>query len=146
MNLDSGRLVAINATVFDARHLDHPEHVEDFMRALAARIKMKPLSEPTSIFVPPSPANVSSEHADDGGLTTQMVISTSHIAYHSWPLQRRFRLVVDSCRDYDPADVIAEAGNWFALNEFSCQNVAYEPPGVRNAKEKSPQAEQTASP
>ena len=140
MDLDSGRLVAANVLVEDAAHLAEPTYVEEFLRVLIARIKMKPLTAPMSIVVPPDPNNVGDAHADDGGMTTQVIISTSHIAYHSWPLQRRFRLVVDSCKDYDRVTVESTLREWFPVNGISVQDIRYEAPETRDA-----QAQETLS-
>lgn len=38
---------------------------------------------------------------DSGGITSFVVISTSHLALHSWPLERRFSADVFSCKDFD---------------------------------------------
>jgi len=130
MNLDSGRLVAVNAQVTHAACLDEPRYVERFFDQLIERIGMKPLTAPMSIVIPPDPDNVGDVHADDGGMTTQCIISTSHIAYHSWPLQHRFRLVVDSCKDFSTATVISTIREWFPVNKLSVQDCRYERPEV----------------
>ncbi len=44
---------------------------------------------------------------DEGGITGVIVISTSHISIHCWPLQRLFRLDAFSCKSFN-AD-LAEA-------------------------------------
>jgi hypothetical protein len=129
MNLDSGRLVALNVNVLDASYLAVPVFIEEFLRVLIARIHMRPLTTPMSIVVPPDPENVGDRHADDGGMTTQVIISTSHIAYHSWPLQDRFRLVVDSCRDFSAETVLDTVDEWFAVKSSSIQDVPYLAPG-----------------
>lgn len=149
MDLDSGRLVAANVLVEDAARLAEPQYVEEFLRVLIARIHMRPLTAPMSVVVPPDASNVNDPHADDGGMTTQVIISTSHIAYHSWPLQRRFRLVVDSCKDYNVATVRATLCEWFAVKGISIQNVSYETPEMLHVEaEEAPQvqaAEATAA-
>ena len=148
MNLDSGRLLAANVSVVDAARLADSRYVEDFLRALTARIGMRPLTEPMSVVIPPEPSSVQDPHADDGGMTTQVIISTSHIAYHSWPLQRRFRLVVDSCKFYDVRDVMAVLREWFPVNGLSLQNMLYLPPEMLNAEEAQtvpPQKTETAA-
>jgi hypothetical protein len=147
MNLDSGRLVALNVTVMDPSRLAEPRYVERFFRALIARINMKPLSDPMSVVVPPNSGNIEDQHADDGGMTTQCIISTSHIAFHSWPLQRRFRLVVDSCKDFSTADVLAQVGEWFAVKGMSVQDLAYEAPEMLHVQtEEATQEAQAAGP
>lgn len=131
MDLDTGRLVAVNVEVTQPIHLDEPRYVERFFHRLIERIGMKPLTAPMSIVIPPEQGNVNDPTADDGGMTTQCIISTSHIAYHSWPLQRRFRLVVDSCKDYSATTVVQTLCEWFPVNKLSLQDIRYERPEVR---------------
>jgi|GEM_PF-5841107 len=135
MHLDAGRLIALNVFVSDASNLAEPSYVERFFRALIGRIHMKPLTAPMSIIVPSEPTSVDDEHADDGGMTTQCIISTSHIAYHSWPLQQRFRLVVDSCKDFTASSVRSSVHEWFAVKGISVQDVPYLAPEVRDHAE-----------
>jgi len=127
MDLDSGRLVALNVRVDDAIvvHLDNQEYVENFIRAVVQATKMKILVEPQSISVPKSEASVDDPIQDDGGLTTQCIISTSHIAYHSWPCQGRFRLVVDSCKNFLVEDVLRVVRGFFPVKEVSVQDLPY---------------------
>jgi hypothetical protein len=135
MHLDSGRLVAVNVQVAHAACLDDPRYVERFFHRLIERIDMKPLTAPMSIVIPPDERNVGDAHADDGGMTTQCIISTSHIAYHSWPLQCRFRLVVDSCKDFSSQTVVSTVAEWFPVNGLSLQDCRYERPEVWRAEE-----------
>jgi hypothetical protein len=143
MFLDAGRLVAINAQVTHAACLDDPRYVERFFDRLIERIGMKPLTAPMSIVIPPDPKNVGDQHADDGGMTTQCIISTSHIAYHSWPLQRRFRLVVDSCKDFETRTVVSTVSEWFPVNKLSVQDCCYEPPEVLSGEAEEAADEET---
>ena len=145
MNLDSGRLVAINVQVAHASHLADPQYVERFFHRLIERINMKPLTAPMSIVVPPEQSNVNDPHADDGGMTTQCIISTSHIAYHSWPLQRRFRLVVDSCKDYSAETVVKTLSEWFPVNALSVQDCRYERPEVLRETPEAETAKETSA-
>jgi len=43
---------------------------------------------------------------DEGGVTGIVVLSTSHCAIHTWPLQSQFVLDVFSCRKFDPSVVV----------------------------------------
>ena len=146
MDLDSGRLVAANVLVEDAAYLATPQYVEEFLRALIARIKMRPLSAPVSLVVPPEPGNLGDSEADDGGMTTQVIISTSHIAYHSWPLQKRFRLVVDSCKDYDVETIEQSLREWFAVKGMSIQNVRYQAPEMLYAETQETPSQEASEP
>lgn len=141
MDLDSGRLVAVNVQVARAACLADPRYVERFFHRLIERIGMKPLTAPMSIVIPSDPQSVDDKHADDGGMTTQCVISTSHIAYHSWPLQKRFRLVVDSCKDFSAQTVVSTVSEWFPVNGLSVQDFRYERPEVWGVVEEAEEAE-----
>jgi len=128
MNLDAGRLVALNVVVKDNALLDDVEYVIRFFHDLIERIGMRYLRPPEAVIVPPDVGNVADAHADDGGLTVQCIISTSHIAFHSWTLQNRFRLVVDSCKDYSTVDVTSFVYDRFPVKEMSIQDVPYAQP------------------
>ncbi len=42
---------------------------------------------------------------DEGGVSCCAMLSTSHIAFHGWPLRRVFSLMVYSCRDFDTYEI-----------------------------------------
>jgi len=127
MDLDSGRLVALNVRVDDrnVENLDSPGYVENFIRSVVKATKMEILVEPQSVLVPKTESSVDDPIRDDGGLTTQCIITTSHIAYHSWPCQRRFRLVVDSCKNFAIEDVLRVVHWFFPVKEMSVQDLPY---------------------
>jgi S-adenosylmethionine/arginine decarboxylase-like enzyme len=150
VQLDSGRLVAFIVQTADSdlarSKLDDTRHVTEFFRHVIKQIDMVPLTEPMSILVPKDESNVYDKHADDGGLTVQCVISTSHIAFHSWPLQNRFRFVVDSCKNYDAEIVLKAIMDWFAVVRFSIQNLGYITPDTDVSKEQQHQPGRDADP
>ena len=134
MNLDAGKLVAIMIETADcecceAGHncISCREYVEEFVRELVHRIDMEPL-DLRSFAVPLVPGNVGCSSEDDGGLTVQCVISTSHVAYHSWPLQNRFRLVVDSCKNFNVSTLLRIIGEFFPVKRISIEVAPYKPP------------------
>jgi hypothetical protein len=148
MNLNGGRLVVCSvrthAGPLNNSLLENAKYVEGFFWQLIRRIKMKPLAGPQAFVVPPNQDAVGDEVADDGGLTMQCVISTSHIAYHSWPLQAQFRLVVDSCKDFSAAAVEEVVRSFFTVKEMVIQDVPYEDPSNGEAKRQSPSTEAPA--
>lgn len=125
MDLNVGRLVAMNVEVTDASKLAHAPYVQAFLEHLIHDIKMEILAGPHTVHVPLDPRLVDQPHLDDGGLTVQYVISTSHVAFHSWPAQRRFRLVVDSCQDFKVLKVIETVQSYFPVKGNSVQDVPY---------------------
>ena len=130
MNLDAGRLVAVNVrTAAGGRaRLGDVDYITRFFNDLITKIKMVALRAPEAVVVPPNAGNVEDAHADDGGITVQCIISTSHIAYHSWPLQDRFRIVVDSCKDFSASEVVAMLRDRFPVKEMSVQDMPYKAP------------------
>jgi len=148
MDLNSGRLVACSVRThpgsFNRSLLDNVKYIESLFALLVHRIKMTPLAAPQAFEVPANDGAVGDAVADDGGLTMQCVISTSHIAYHSWPLQDQFRLVVDSCKDFSAKDVEEVVRHHFTVKEMVIQDVPYEDPANDEAQRQKPPAEAPA--
>lgn len=142
MNLDAGRLVAMNVEVTDASKLADASYVQTFLERLIHDIGMKILAGPSTIHVPIDPSLIDQSHLDDGGLTVQYVISTSHVAFHSWPAQNRFRLVVDSCQNFEAGQVIAMVQAYFPVKGNSVQDVPYLPPQDYHGQETTQAAPQ----
>ena len=129
MDLNAGRLVAINVLAEPYHNnLADTGHIKWFLDDLIDAIGMMPLADVQFFEVQPSPESIQDAFADDGGLTAQVVISTSHVAYHSWPLQDRFRLVVDSCKDFQAAIVESKIRAAFPVKSLSIQDLPYAPP------------------
>jgi len=128
MNLDSGRHVAVNIRTKTSHNLDNISHVEQLFHETIAAIQMNALMPPQSHIVAPNAHNVNHPVMDDGGLTTFCIIDTSHIAYHSWPLQRRFRFSVDSCKDYKTSTVLEVLNKYFDIEAISVVESKYAPP------------------
>jgi S-adenosylmethionine decarboxylase len=60
-------------------------------------------------------AAVCNEGEDKDGISAVLILKESHIAMHTWPQKRAFRLLIDSCKDYDPGLVL----NFLELNSIS---------------------------
>jgi len=128
MNLDSGRHVAINIRTKTPHNLDNIQHVEKLFNETIDAIQMNVLTPPQSHLVAPNAQNINHPTNDDGGLTTFCIIDTSHIAYHSWPLQRRFRFSVDSCKDFNTDTVLEVLNKYFDIEAISVVESKYAPP------------------
>lgn len=124
MNLDSGRVVIISAEVSDVSSLTDFTVINDFFYQLVSELNMEMLLPPMSVMVNPEASNIGLD-TDDGGMSVQCMISTSHIAIHTWPLQNRFRLVVDSCKDFKAETVLKLATEWFPTTKYSLQDISY---------------------
>jgi S-adenosylmethionine decarboxylase len=80
--------------------------VESMLRDLVAILGMRVLGDPHMYEVELEIAKLGAEpFEDEGGVTGVCVLSTSHCAIHTWPLQPFFVMDVYSCRDFDPGRV-----------------------------------------
>ena len=94
-----GILLAANAEVNGRISLNDLSHIRKVLKLIAKKAGMEILSE-VSAIIPCSPDLIDSDE-DDGGISMSCIISTSAIHIHTWPQQNRFRLIVDSCKDFD---------------------------------------------
>jgi S-adenosylmethionine/arginine decarboxylase-like enzyme len=73
--------------------------VEDIIRAIG----MRPLADPLLVNVPLEIEKLGQEpFEDEGGISVLRLLSTSHIAMHTWPLRNEFHLDIYSCREFAP--------------------------------------------
>lgn len=94
--------------VGDRGALGNVETVRSFVSALVPSIRMKLLGEPHAYSVPIELAKASLEcEEDEGGVTCVGVLSTSHVAIHTWPERSYAVLDVYSCREFDVEVVVA---------------------------------------
>lgn len=91
--------------VFGKSHaatLGDPGRVKRFLNDLVDRLEMRALGQP---IIHDVALDLSKMHVepfeDEGGITGTLVLSTSHIAIHTWPARHFFILDVFSCRDFD---------------------------------------------
>jgi S-adenosylmethionine/arginine decarboxylase-like enzyme len=87
--------------------LGNPKTVGDFVRLLVERLEMRMLGEPQVHEVEQDIRKLGAEpFEDEGGVTAVGVLSTSHVALHTWPLRAKdplsemFVLDVFSCRSF----------------------------------------------
>lgn len=93
------------------------ENIESMFAKVIAALEMKALDKPQVYEVPVDPevlrrVELTGNFEDEGGITAVVVISTSHLAVHCWPLQKFFSLDVFSCKTFDAMrakEVIHEA-------------------------------------
>jgi S-adenosylmethionine/arginine decarboxylase-like enzyme len=86
--------------------------VKQFMRDLVESIGMKRLIEPQAVYV---------EAAGNKGMTSCVLIETSHIAWHVWDEQTPGLLQFDlyTCGDLNPDQVLSIVKDFFGLTTFS---------------------------
>ena len=77
--------------------------IRHFLSTLVDCIGMRPLGEPHIYDVKIEIEKLGKEpFEDEGGVTGVVVLSTSHVAIHTWPAREYLSLDVFSCRDFDP--------------------------------------------
>jgi S-adenosylmethionine/arginine decarboxylase-like enzyme len=86
--------------------------VKQFMRDLVEAIGMKRLIEPQAVYV---------EAAGNKGMTSCVLIETSHIAWHVWDEQIPGLLQFDlyTCGDLVPDQVLGIVKDFFGLTTYS---------------------------
>lgn len=82
------------------------ERIENLFAQIIAALDMKALDKPQVYEVPVDPEVLervkrTGQFEDEGGITAIVVISTSHLAIHCWPLQKFFSLDAFSCKDFN---------------------------------------------
>ena len=88
------------------------EVVKQFMRDLVESIGMKRLIEPQAIYV---------EAVGNRGMTSCVLIETSHIAWHVWDEETPGLLQFDlyTCGDLVPNQVLGIVRDFFGLTNYS---------------------------
>lgn len=101
-----GRHVKYVCLGADPTKLRHTEVLRGFLMELCVAIGMRPLGDPDIHDVEEDVSKLSDPQQDEGGLTGSLVLSTSHMSFHAWPLRDGLIIFdVFSCRDFDPAVV-----------------------------------------
>jgi len=67
---------------------------------LVKSLNMRYLVKPQAATVPPN-ENLLDTESDEGGTSFWCMITTSHIAAHTWPLKKAVMLDIFSCRVFD---------------------------------------------
>jgi S-adenosylmethionine/arginine decarboxylase-like enzyme len=86
--------------------------VKQFMRDLVEAIGMKRLIEPQAVYV---------EAVGNKGMTSCVLIETSHIAWHVWDEQTPGLLQFDlyTCGNLNPDQVLSIVKDFFGLTTYS---------------------------
>lgn len=82
------------------------EKIEGLFAQIISALEMKALDKPQVYEVPVDPAVLqrvqqTGQFEEEGGITAIVVISTSHLSIHCWPLQKFFSLDAFSCKDFN---------------------------------------------
>lgn len=102
--------------------LGNVDRVRSFLLELVKALGMRPLGEPIIHDVTLDVSKLGIEpFEDEGGVTGTLVLSTSHIAIHTWPIRHFFVLDVFSCRDFDPG--LVDLALSLAFGAYRCKSV-----------------------
>ena len=86
--------------------------VEDIIETIG----MRPLNLPLCVNVPLAIQKLGKEpFEDEGGISVIRMLSTSHIAIHTWPLRNEFHLDIYSCREFNPEKVMMVLQNYMTV-------------------------------
>jgi S-adenosylmethionine/arginine decarboxylase-like enzyme len=95
--------------------------LERFIRLVADRAGMRIMSI-SSAFIEQELAKLGEQaFADEGGISIQALISTSHIALHTWPARNLFMFDLVSCKAFD-----AKAIRAFVLDDLAVKEIVTE--------------------
>lgn len=62
---------------------------------------------------------------DEGGVTGLAVLTTSHVAIHTWPEDAGARIDVDSCRDFDAEVITGLLQEFFKGYEIDLHDISF---------------------
>ena len=82
--------------------LKDEDFIHDKLVEIASLLEMEILMGP---FVKSVPLDMSKRDCekDEGGITGILVVTTSHVSIHTWPLRRYFSFDAFSCKTFDNA-------------------------------------------
>jgi len=101
--------------LMDARVVDSSVFTKDKLGQLFNRLTtalgMQPLGDLQVYEVPVDPKILERVKAtgifeDEGGISTLLAITTSHLSLHAWPLQKYFALDSFSCKDFNAEEAL----------------------------------------
>jgi S-adenosylmethionine decarboxylase len=127
----AGRHITLDATVRNPEVFSH-ESLSAFFLGLVEKLGMEIIFGPVFKDVELSPEKLEAVQSgggfqDEGGTTGMVVISTSHIAIHTWELRRFFQLDVFSCKDFDAPTALEYIYRTLGVDRASiCEIVRYD--------------------
>ena len=76
--------------------------IQKFLSTMVTRLEMNDLTTVSFDVADELKKRGQKIEADEGGITAITVLSTSHIAIHTWPEENAATYDVHSCRDFSP--------------------------------------------
>jgi S-adenosylmethionine/arginine decarboxylase-like enzyme len=97
----AGRHLIIDGVVRDSKVFSH-ESLTKLFHKLVEALDMEIIAGPMFKDVELDPSKLTGdEFQDEGGTTGYCLISTSHIAIHTWELRNFFMMDAFSCKDFN---------------------------------------------
>jgi S-adenosylmethionine decarboxylase len=109
--------------VLDA-FVEHPENftkskLKKILKILADTLKMQIIGGPEVYEVALDPSKLSGDSfLDEGGTTATCVISTSHIAIHTWPIRKFVSIDIFSCKEFNVEEALEILHMTFGLTNY----------------------------
>jgi S-adenosylmethionine/arginine decarboxylase-like enzyme len=109
----------------DPKLLKSKDIINKFLTTLVLRLEMNDIHTVTLDVADEIKKKGQPLEADEGGLTAFCVLSTSHIAIHTWPEECGATYDVHSCRDFPPSLVKAIIEDVFQSNDVEIFDLSY---------------------
>lgn len=114
MRTSWGRHIKVTVEGGDPDKLRDTQRVAEFLASTCQALGMRPLDIPRVYAVAEQVALLDDPQEDEGGVTGFLVLSTSHISFHGWPLRDGLGLLdVFSCRDFSLGAVVRKLREYF---------------------------------
>jgi len=94
-------MIALDGIVKDSKRIASATYLQKFLSSVAEKAGMTVLNITTSYIKEDLNKLGAIPFEDEGGISVQALISTSHIAIHTWRLSRTFMFDLVSCRKFD---------------------------------------------
>lgn len=94
--------------------LNSAKNIENFLKTAVHSLGMRALGDAHVYEVEADIKKLGVEpFEDEGGVTGLIVLSTSHISIHTWPLRDFFVIDIYSCRDFETSTVLQLLESYF---------------------------------
>lgn len=100
------------------------KNLDEMFKKLVSVLDMEIIYGPKFIEVQLDPQKLKSEtFSDEGGISGFMMISTSHVSIHCWPLRKFFSMDCFSCKDYDVRKAVGVIKEYLGVERVNILNV-----------------------
>lgn len=115
----NGRHIIIDGEVRNAEVFSH-ENLTDMFHQLVKTLDMEIIQGPLFKDVELDPSKLNGDvFQDEGGTTGYCLISTSHMAIHTWPLRKFFSMDVFSCKEYDVEKALDVIKKYLGISDMA---------------------------